>query len=105
MEIKIKKYNNFHKNKINRIIHILTLFEIPYSLYLIIKKKYIKSISYYIFFNHIITFFVGHILFEKNHKKVFKDFYNGISNKNIDTLLFFSFLSPILRIIDLLNFN
>ena len=96
----IEKYRNYHKHPLNRILHIATLFEIPYSLHLIKKKEYYKSVIYYIYFNHIITWFIGHVLIEKNGLNVKNHFLNGLKNKELDTLLFFTINTPTLRIID-----
>jgi hypothetical protein len=104
MNSQIQKYKKYHKHPLNRILHIVTLFEIPYSLYLIKKKKYYKSVIYYIFFNHFITWFFGHVLIEKNGLDVRKHFLNGIKNKELDTFLFFTIFTPPLRIIDFLNY-
>ena len=101
----IKKYKKYHKHPLNRILHIVTLFEIPYSLYLIKKKKYYKSGIYYIFFNHIITWFIGHVLIEKNGLDVKNHLKNGLKNKKMDTFLFFTIYTPLLRIIDFLNYS
>jgi hypothetical protein len=91
------EYKKLHRNLYNRIIHIFLLVEIPYSIYLIYKKKFYKSIIYYIFFNNILAWLIGHIIFEKNGTKVFRK----ILKPNLNNLVFFTIYTPILRIIDL----
>lgn len=94
------KYKKYHKNIINRIIHIIVLFEIPYTIYLIINRQIILGIFYYITFIHFIAFYIGHKI-ENNQIEVNTHLINSIKNFDIQSLLFFSLSTPLLRIYDL----
>jgi hypothetical protein len=91
-----KNYKKLHKNTLNRIFHVVSLFVIPYSVYLLFKKEYFKSLIYYVIFIHSIPWFIGHFLIEKNHLSVV----NRGKRVNLDTLFFFTIYTPILRAID-----
>lgn len=96
----IIKYQKYHTNIYNRIIHILVLIEIPYTIFLFKNKQVITGIIYYILFNHFIPYYFGHKI-ENNKKDVNYNFNNSIKKLNVQSLLFFSFYSPFLRLYDL----
>ncbi len=90
-----QKYRFHHRNIFNRILHIIVfLLEIPYSL------KYFKSLFFYIFFNHVITFYLGHKI-EGNKNDVYIHFSNNFIKKICkESILFFTLYSPLLRLYD-----
>ena len=91
-----ENYKKLHRNTLNRFIHAISLFIIPYCLYLLFKQKYLQSLIYYIIFIHIIPWFIGHVCLEHNYVDVFKHFKKFDFNK----FAFFTIYTPILRIID-----
>ncbi len=91
-----ENYKKLHRNTLNRFIHAISLFIIPYCLYLLFKQKYLQSLIYYIIFIHIIPWFIGHVCLEHNYVDVFKHFQKFDFNK----FAFFTISTPILRIID-----
>ena len=95
--IQYENYKKLHQNNFNRCLHAISLLIIPYSLYLLLRKEYFKSLIYYVIFIHVIPWFVGHLIVEKNHAQVFA---YGTTKINFKTVLFFTIFTPILRSID-----
>ncbi len=93
-------YQQLHQHKLNRCIHIVATFTIPYWIYLSVNGYALHALFYYILSNHALCFILGHSL-EKNNQQVL--LHAKTIHKSIKTLLFFTLLSPVLSLIDLHN--
>ena len=88
-------YRELHQHKYNRLIHIAMTFTIPYWIYLGTENHTVIAILGYILSNHALCFILGHSL-EKNNREVLLHA-KGIT-RSIQIILFFTLLSPLLRI-------